>query len=110
MEQAHTVALGGTAHGVALEAPRTVRGPVGRGKALAVGTLAAANLALSPFRWAGKQRWFAEPPHMHVSLLLLPASVDPPAIGTELDCDVRLTTLHPDAVAPLPPSPPESTT
>ena len=29
----------------------------------------------------------------------------PPAIGTELDCDVRLTTLHPDAVAPLPPAP-----
>ena len=104
------VVSGGTAHGVALEAPRTVRGPVGRGKALAVGTLAAANLALSPFRWAGKQRWFAEPPHMHVSLLLLPASVEPPTIGTELDCDVRLTTLHPDAVAPLPPRPLASTT
>ena len=98
------VVSGGTAHGVALEAPRTVRGPVGRSKAIAVGTLAAANLSLSPFRWAGKQRWFAEPPHMHVSLLLVPASVDPPAIGTELDCDVRMTTLHPDAVAPLPPS------
>jgi hypothetical protein len=96
------VVSGGTAHGVALEAPRTARGPVGRGKALAMGTLAAANLSLSPFRWAGKQRWFAEPPHMHVSLLLLPASVDPPAIGDELDCDVRLTTLHPDRVAPLP--------
>ena len=96
------VVSGGTAHGVALEAPRTVRGPVGRGKALAAGTLAAANLSLSPFRWQGRQRWFAEPPHMHVSLLLLPASVPPPAIGTELDCDVRLTTLHPDRVAPLP--------
>jgi hypothetical protein len=96
------VVSGGTAHGVALEAPRTVRGPVGRTKALAMGTLAAANLSLSPFRWAGRQRWFAEPPHMHVSLLLLPASVEPPAIGAELDCDVRLTTLHPDRVAPLP--------
>jgi hypothetical protein len=96
------VVSGGTAHGVALEAPHTVRGPVGRGKALAMGTLAAANLSLSPFRWAGKQRWFAEPPHMHVSLLLLPASVDPPAIGDELDCDVRFTTLHPDRVCPLP--------
>lgn len=96
------VVSGGTAHGVALEAPRTVRGPVGRGKALAVGTLAAANLALSPFRWAGRQRWFAEPPHMHVSLLLLPVSVDPPAIGDELDCDVRLTTIHPDRVAACP--------
>ena len=100
------VVSGGTAHGVALEAPRTVRGPVGRSKAIAVGTLAAANLSLSPFRWAGKQRWFAEPPHMHVSLLLLPASVEPPAIGTELDCDVRLTTLHPDHVRPLPLTPP----
>ena len=96
------VVSGGTAHGVALEAPRTVRGPVGRSKAIAVGTLAAANLSLSPFRWAGKQRWFAEPPHMHVSLLLLPASVTPPAIGDELDCDVRLTTLHADHVRPLP--------
>lgn len=99
------VVSGGTAHGVALEAPRTVRGPVGRSKALAVGTLAAANLSLSPFRWAGRQRWFAEPPHMHVSLLLLPASLTPPAIGDELDCDVRLTTLHPDRVAPAPPLP-----
>lgn len=94
---------GGTAHGVALEAPRTVRGPVGRAKELAVGTLAAANLALSPFTWAGRQRWFAEPPQMHVSMLLLPASVTPPAIGDELDCAVRLTTVHPDRVAPLPP-------
>ncbi len=99
----HLVVVGGgTAHGVALEAPRTVRGAVGRGKALAAGTLAAANLSLSPFRWRGRQRWFAEPPHMHVSLLLLPASVPPPAIGDELDCDVRLTTVHPDRVAPLP--------
>ena len=96
------VVSGGTAHGVALEAPRTARGAVGRGKAVAVGALAAANLSLSPFRWAGRQRWFAEPPHMHVSMLLLPASVDPPAIGTELTCDVRLTTLHPDRVVPLP--------
>lgn len=94
------VVSGGTAHGVALEAPRTARGPVGRGKELAMGSLAAANLALSPFRWGGKARWFAEPPHMHVSLILLPASVDPPAIGDELDCEVRMTTLHPDRVTP----------
>jgi hypothetical protein len=101
VRDAHLVVVsGGTAHGVALEAPRTVRGPVGRGKALAVGGLAAANRALSPFTWAGHRRWFAEPPHMHVSLLLLPASVTPPAIGDELVCDVRLTTLHPDRVAP----------
>ena len=101
LRDSHLVVVsGGTAHGVALEAPRTVRGPVGRGKALAVGGLAAANRALSPFSWAGHQRWFAEPPHMHVSLLLVPAAVTPPTIGDELVCDVRLTTLHPDRVAP----------
>jgi hypothetical protein len=92
------VVSGGTAHGVALEAPRTVRGALGRGKELAVGSLAAANRALSPFRWAGRARWFAEPPHMHVSLVLLPASVRPPAIGDELPCEVRMTTLHPDRI------------
>lgn len=103
LRDGHLVVVGGgTAHGVALEAPRSVRGPVGRAKEVAVGTLAAANLALSPFTWAGRQRWFAEPPQMHVSMLLLPSSVQPPEIGDELDCAVRLTTLHPDRVAPLP--------
>ncbi len=92
------VVSGGTAHGVALEAPRSVRGVVGRGRAVAIGTLAATNRSLSPFTWGGKQRWFAEPPHMHVSLVLLPAAVTPPAIGDELDCEVRLTTIHPDQV------------
>lgn len=106
LRDSHLVVVGGgTAHGVALEAPRQVRGAVGRAKELAVGSLAAANLALSPFRWAGKQRWFAEPPHMHVSLLLLPAAVTPPRIGDELDCEVRLTTIHPDALRPLPAAP-----
>jgi Alanine racemase, N-terminal domain len=93
------VVSGGTSHGVALEAPRTVRGPVDRAKELAAGSLAAANRSLSPFRWAGRARWFAEPPHMHVSLLLLPASVRPPVIGDELDCEVRMTTLHPDRIS-----------
>ena len=106
VRDSHLVVVGGgTAHGVALAAPRQVRGAVGRAKELAFGSLAAANLTLSPFRWAGRQRWFAEPPHMHVSLLLLPASVPPPEIGDELDCDVRMTTIHPDDVRPQPPGP-----
>jgi hypothetical protein len=96
------VVSGGTAHGVALEAPRTVRGPLDRAKELAVGSLAAANRSLSPFRWAGRARWFAEPPHMHVSLLLMPGSVRPPAIGDELDCEVRMTTLHADRITATP--------
>jgi hypothetical protein len=103
LRDSHLVVVsGGTAHGVALEAPRTVRGVSGRGRALAIGTLAAANRSLSPFTWNGKQRWFAEPPHMHVSLVLLPDSVAPPAIGDELDCEVRLTTIHPDQVVVAP--------
>ena len=94
------VVSGGTAHGVALEAPRTVRGPVDRAKELAVGSLAAANRSLSPFRWDGKARWFAEPPHMHVSLLLMPASCDRRPSATSSPCEVRMTTLHADRVAP----------
>jgi hypothetical protein len=92
------VVSGGTAHGVALEAPKAVRGAVARAKVLALGTLEAAGRNLSPFSWAGRQRWFVEPPHMQVSLVFLPADVAPPAVGDELDCQVRLTTTHPDRV------------
>jgi alanine racemase len=92
------VVSGGTAHGVALEAPKPVRGPVARAKVLALGTLEAVGRNLSPFWWAGHQRWFVEPPHMQVSLVFVPAKVAPPGIGDELDCDVRLTTTHPDQI------------
>ena len=102
LRDSHLVVVsGGTAHGVALEAPRVARGVVGRGKELAFGTLSAANVAMSPFTWAGRKRWFAEPPHMQVSMLLLPVDVDPPTIGAELVCEVRHTTLHPDRIVPL---------
>ena len=57
-----------------------------------------AGLALSPFSWAGRKRWFAEPPHMQVSLLLLPASVPPPSVGDELALDVRMTITTFDTV------------
>ena len=90
------VVSGGTAHGVALEAPKAVRGPVQRAKVVALSTLEASGRNLSPFHWAGRQRWFVEPPHMQVSLIFLPHGVAPPAIGAELDCAVRLTTTHPD--------------
>jgi alanine racemase len=92
------VVAGGTAQGVALEAPRPVRGVLTRAKVLAHAGLAASNRVLSPFSYRGKQRWFLEPPHMQVSLLLLGEGLTPPAIGDELDCVVRLTTIHPDRV------------
>ncbi len=97
------VVSGGTAHGVALEAPKAVRGALSRTKVVALGALEAAGRNLSPFTWAGKQRWFVEPPHMQVSLIFLPYDVSPPPIGAELDCAVRLTTTHPDQVQALPP-------
>jgi len=92
------VVAGGTTHGVALEAPKPVRGAVSRARVLALGTLAAAGRTLSPFTWAGRQRWFAEPPHMQVSMIWLPASVSPPEIGDTLPCEVRMTTTYADEV------------
>jgi hypothetical protein len=91
------IVSGGTAHGVGLEAPKSVSGVLGRGKAAARGGLDATGRALSPFHAGGKQRWFAEPPHMQVSLLLVPDDVEV-SIGDELDCDVRFTTTTFDEV------------
>lgn len=88
---------GGTSHGIGLAAPAAPRG-LARVRTLALSGLSASGLALSPFRWAGRKRWFAEPPHMQVSLLFLPASVPPPSVGDELDVDVRMTTTTFDAV------------
>ena len=62
------------------------------------GGLEALGRALSPFRVDGARRWFAEPPHMQVSMLWLPDGVGPPAVGSELDVDVRMTTCFFDRV------------
>ena len=91
------VVSGGTSHGIGLEAPAGPGGVRRRATALARGGLDAAGLALSPFRVAGKQRWFVEPPHMQVSLLFVPAGDTPPEIGDEVDVDVRFTTTTFDA-------------
>jgi len=58
---------------------------------LATSGLEAAGLALSPFYVDGQRRWFAEPPHMQVSVLFLPTSVRPPDVGEELDVNVGMT-------------------
>lgn len=92
------VISGGTSHGVGLEAPRGTGGVLGRGKTLAKGGLEAAGLALSPFTIAGKQRWFVEPPHMHVSMVFVPADVTAPQVGDEVDVAVRFTTATFDRV------------
>jgi hypothetical protein len=92
------VVAGGTAHGVGLEAPKAVRGSAPRVKLATVAALAAVNRTRSPFRVAGKPAWFAEPPHMQVSLLWLPGSVPAPTVGDELPLSVRMTTTHVDEV------------
>ncbi|HEY8456155.1 MAG TPA: alanine racemase [Actinopolymorphaceae bacterium] len=84
------VVSGGTTHGIAVEAPSHVGDFRTRVKTLALGGLEAAGRALSPYTIAGKRRWFAEPPHMQVSVLFLPSSVRPPKIGDELPVNVGM--------------------
>ncbi|GAA2083469.1 alanine racemase [Aeromicrobium halocynthiae] len=92
------IIAGGTSHGIGLEAPRAAAGVLARGKTVAKGGLEAAGLSLSPFTVAGRQRWFIEPPHMQASMVLLPASVPPPAVGEQVKAAVRFTTAAFDRV------------
>ena len=92
------VVAGGTAHGVALEAPSGADSLRHRAVALAEGALEAAGRVRSPFRVDGHTTWFVEPPHMHVSLVMLPEGSTPPEVGDEVDVRVRNTTLRADAV------------
>ena len=92
---------GGTAHGIALESPSANVSARQRVITAGTGVLDAVSRALSPFHVDGRQRWFAEPPHMQVSLVRVPEGVPLPAVGDELVVDVRMTTIHPDVVLGL---------
>jgi alanine racemase len=92
------VLAGGTAHGIALEAPTAAASTRQRAVSIAKGSLDAAGRSLSPFSVAGRQRWFVEPPHMQVSMVFIPAAVAPPAVGDEVDVDVRMTTTTFDRI------------
>ncbi len=92
------VVAGGTAHGIGLEAPAAAASTRQRARSLAKGGLEAAGRLLSPYVVAGKQRWFVEPPHMQVSMILVPHGVPVPAVGDQLDVQVRFTTTTFDAV------------
>jgi len=92
------VIAGGTAHGIGMEAPTPAATGRQRLVALAQGGLQATGRALSPYTIAGQKRWFLEPPHMQASLVLLPSSVPPPAIGDQLPVELRLTTAQVDQV------------
>ncbi|MEU5833843.1 alanine racemase [Streptomyces diacarni] len=90
------VVAGGTSHGVGLESPKALHGMTSRAKGVARAGLATVNRNLSPFVWAGKQRWFAEPPHMQVSILFVPADAPEPHVGEELTAILRHTTTTVD--------------
>ncbi len=92
------IIAGGTSHGIGLEAPKAAAGLIGRGKSVAKGGLEAAGFSLSPFTIAGKQRWFAEPPHMQASMIFLPAATPVPAVGDWVEVAVRFTTATFDSV------------
>jgi len=85
------VVSGGTAHGIGLEAPTGEATLKARAASIARGGLDAAGLVRSPYSVGGKQRLFAEPPHMQASMLFLPAGSPVPPVGSEIDCRVRFT-------------------
>jgi hypothetical protein len=92
------VVSGGTAHGIGLEAPTGDHSIRARAATLARGGLDAVGFVRSPFVVDGKQRLFAEPPHMQASMLFLPHGPRVPAVGDEVEVRVRFTTTDVDRV------------
>ena len=92
------VVSGGTAHGIGLEAPTGESSIRARAATLARGGLDAVGFVRSPFSIDGKQRLFAEPPHMQASMLFLPLGPRVPAIGDPVDVRVRYTATAFDRV------------
>lgn len=92
------IMAGGTAHGVGMEAPTAATSLRQRVISVVNGSLGAAGFALSPYSVAGKKRWFCEPPHMQASMIFLPSSQQPPAIGDDVPVELRLTTASVDTV------------
>lgn len=95
------VVSGGTTHGIGLSAPTPAASLRQRVVTAGTGALDAAGRALSPFTWAGKQRWFAEPPHSQVSMVWLPQGCLIPAVGDRMGAEIRFTTSRFDALRGL---------
>jgi alanine racemase len=92
------VVSGGTSHGIGLEAPMGDSSMKARAATLARGGLDAVGFVRSPFSIDGKQRLFAEPPHMQASMLFLPSGARVPEIGEQVDVRVRYTATAFDRV------------
>jgi alanine racemase len=96
------VVSGGTGHGIGLAAPTGEHSIRARAATLARGGLDAVGFVRSPFSVDGKQRLFAEPPHMQASMLFLPHGPRVPAVGDEVSVRVRFTTTVFDDVVITP--------
>jgi alanine racemase len=92
------VVSGGTAHGIGLEAPTGDQSLRARAATLARGGLDAVGFVRSPFSIDGKQRLFAEPPHMQASMLFVPSGARVPRIGEDIEVRVRFTATDFDRV------------
>ncbi|CUR55036.1 Alanine racemase domain protein [metagenome] len=92
------VVSGGTSHGIGLEAPSGDLSMKARAATLARGGLDAVGFVRSPYSVFGKQRLFAEPPHMQASMLFLPQGALVPAVGDEIEVRVRYTATDFDKV------------
>lgn len=93
------VISGGTSHGVALSAPSAPTSLRRRGVSVAQGVLEALGKVRSPFSFNGEVLTFAEPPHMHVSLVWTENTNI--AVGDHIDCAIRNTTAHFDLIEGL---------
>ena len=92
------VVSGGTAHGIGLEAPTGEQSIKARAATLARGGMDAVGFVRSPYSIDGKQRLFAEPPHMQASMLFLPHGSRVPEVGEAVDVRVRYTATAFDRV------------
>lgn len=95
------IVSGGTAHGIGLESPMGDKSLKSRAATLARGGMDAVGFARSPFTIDGKQRLFAEPPHMQASMLFVPSGARVPAVGDEVEVRVRYTATTVDHVVIL---------
>jgi len=93
------VVSGGTANGIGLSAPSPTSSLRQRVTSFGIGALDATGRAMSPFKISGKQRWFAEPPHQHVSMLWLNNESVLPQIGDHISAEIRFTTTRFDSIS-----------
>jgi len=93
------VVSGGTANGIGLSAPSPTSSLRQRVTSFGIGALDATGRAMSPFKISGKQRWFAEPPHQHVSMLWLNNESVLPQVGDHISAEIRFTTTRFDSIS-----------